>query len=304
MRTFLTTLMIAGLAFAVATPVDARPKKVRRPGYRPGTTKPNNDKKDDKANNGRDSRRERRCITKSAMLRKDREKVENYTAEMTEVENIIAQLQKEVDEYRMRRAELKRDIKGAERQLRGSQGAYDKECKANEDCKHYETESDTLDHRGQRLKDRLARVRDDIRGGRDDMSGLRRKISPLQNEYAQKSCNNLVPGETSQQTIDRCSQIFSEWNRLQADLNRQNRNFSDLKARYSRILAELQQLENRGGELEKYLSRNCKNSRSLEVIRGYGAVRRNAETLGAELDSLIKDVTSLRGVKITITPKR
>ena len=77
-----------------------------------------------------------------------------------------------------------------------------------------------------------------------------------------------------------------------------------LKSRYQRLLSQLQNIEARGKNYETYLAKNCTSSPQLAKVRGYGAVRMRAEKLGAELDRLIDDASKLRGIEITVTPRR
>ena len=65
------------------------------------------------------------------------------------------------------------------------------------------------------------------------------QIEPLRREYQSKGCNRLVAGQTAQSTIDRCTAIFSDWNRLQADLNAQNSRLPHLRSRYQQLLAQM-----------------------------------------------------------------
>jgi vacuolar-type H+-ATPase subunit D/Vma8 len=111
----------------------------------------------------------------------------------------------------------------------------------------------------------------------------------------------MVPGMTAQETIDRCSWIFSEWNRLQTQLNSMNSNLPAMKNQYEQLLAQLRNIEARARDYDTYMSRNCTTSTHYQAVQNYGRgnVRQHAETMGNELDRLIQDVTRLKGVQIT-----
>lgn len=134
---------------------------------------------------------------------------------------------------------------------------------------------------------------------------MKARIEPLQREYAEKKCDNLIPGETTQVTIDRCSAIFSDWNRLQADLNRQNSVSVSLRNRFEQLINELKAIEARANTYQTYMVKNCtaapQTQAQVQVLNDYGNTRRNAENLGRELDNLINEVARLRGLRITVT---
>jgi chromosome segregation ATPase len=165
----------------------------------------------------------------------------------------------------------------------------------------YETQASALDSRSDAVQKDLENVRGDIAASRKNISGLESRIAPLQKEYAEKKCNNLVPGETEQSTIDRCTAIFSDWNRLQADLNRENNRVPELRSKYESLFSELKTLEKRANDYGGYLSKNCSSSPENAKMKNVVTVRENAQKLQTELDGLVSDITKLRGVKITIT---
>ena len=76
-----------------------------------------------------------------------------------------------------------------------------------------------------------------IRESRVRIGQLRGDIRVLRDDYRRLRCDALVPGQTTQSTIDRCSDIFSDWNRTQQELDRYGRNLTSMRSRYRNIRA-------------------------------------------------------------------
>jgi len=242
------------------------------------------------------------CNGRRSILAQEERRRDQYLADLAGVDSEISQLKRQLTELSSRRSDVKRLADTFTRRFADAERAYKKDCGKNENCDQYDTLADDLDRQGKGIEGRLATVRTEIDKNRREITDLSRRIDPLRREYQRLACNNMVPGETAQSTIDRCSSIFSEGNRLQSDLNRHNRRLPALKTRYEQLLAELRNIENRARGYETYMVSNCKSSKKVATVRNYGqgGVRKRAENLGKELDSLINEVTRLRGVRITV----
>ena len=237
------------------------------------------------------------------MLTNEEKRLEGIKADVASAETEMAQLQRRLEELRRQRDEAQRSLPAQDARVRAMRDVYQRDCRANESCEMYEQQASALDTQGDGIEAELTNMRNDIAQSQSGMSGLEQRIMPLQREYSDKRCNNLVPGETEQSIIDRCTAIFSEWNRLQAELNRQNSRVPNLKSRYQQLLTELQNIEARANGYEQYLARNCTSSPETAKMREYPARRQRAQGIGADLDHFIADVTRLRGIKITVAPK-
>jgi chromosome segregation ATPase len=247
----------------------------------------------------------RMCEARQSILAQEEQRRDAYLADLTGIDAEMAQLRRQLEDLARRRSEAKRLADTYTSRALDAKASYDKDCAATQSCRQYDTLAGQLEKESKAIESQLGAVRSSIDAGRRDISGLKRRIEPLQREYQRLRCNNLVPGETAQSTIDRCSGIFSEWNRLQADLNVQNQRLPALKVRYEQLLAELRNIESRARGYEAYMAGNCKSSSKVATMRSYGqgGVRKRAENLGRELDSLIDEVTKLRGVRITVEPR-
>ena len=276
---------VAALALAQARPF--RPAPPPRPGARPAPPPA-----DPQA-----------CVARRSVLTNEEKRLESIKADMAAADTEMAQLQRRLDELKRQRDDAQRSLPMQSSRVKTMGDMYRRDCQANESCEMYEQQAAALDNQGDGIEAELNAMRTEIEQNQNGIGPLEQRIEPLQREYAQRQCNNLVPGETDQASIDRCSAIFSDWNRLQADLNRQNTRIPTLKSRYQQLATELQNIETRANGYEQYLSRNCSASPETAKMREYPERRRRAQGVGAELDHFVADLTRLRGIKITVAPR-
>lgn len=284
------------LTVSAATVALAQPKALFRPVGKPDSRGNDRDKDKDK-----DKDNSRMCHARRNILSNEEKRYESTQAEVAGLEAEIASLQRRLDEIKRQRDDEKRTLATLEKRYKKANDMYQKECGSSNSCTTFETDASDLSRRSDEVEKDLDVVRSEIRENKTEISRLEKRIAPLQREYSDKQCNNLVPGETDQTVIDRCSAIFSDWNRMQGDLNRSNNRVPALRSRYESLLAELKNLEKRAGTYESYLAKNCSDSKETAKMRGFGARRERAQSVGQELDSLISDITKLRGVKITVS---
>ncbi len=286
--------------------VMAQPKALTRSKDKDSKEERKEEKKDEKENQGKPpphaaSDNVRMCEARRNVMTNEERRLETLQAEAAGYAAEIAALTKRLDDLKKQSDDAKRTLAGSEKRVSRAKDIYKRDCSKDESCGIYETQATGLDQRSEQVQRDLDSVRGDIGGSRKNIQGLESKIAPLQKEYADKKCNNLVPGETEQSTIDRCTAIFSEWNRLQADLNRENSRVPELRSKYEALFAELKALEKRAADYGDYLGKNCSSSPQTAKMKNVVGVRERAQTLSTELDSLVADIAKLRGVKITVT---
>ncbi|MEE8409573.1 MAG: hypothetical protein V3T05_08210 [Myxococcota bacterium] len=306
-RFILATTVISITAFAVAAAAQPRALRRRR-GPPPKTAPPARGSSAKPAPPARGKPAPdmgKVCRARRSILTQEEQRGDRFQANLVGIDVEIVQLRRQLDELNRKRRDTKKLVDTYNIRIAKADKAYKKDCAKNTNCDQYDTLADSLDGQSQNVETQLGGVRIDIDRTRRDIDVLRGRIDPLRREYHNLRCNNMVPGETAQSTIDRCSSIFSEWNRLQSDLNRHNRALPILKSRYEQLLAELRTIESRARGYEDYMTRNCQSSSKVVVMHNHsqGSVRKRAESLGRELDKLIEDVTKLRGVRITVAPR-
>ncbi len=247
------------------------------------------------------------CAVRRAIVAQEEQRLNAASAELAGIDTELAQLQRRIDELKRRRSDVTRLVSAYDTRYRAADRAYKAECAADDSCEQYDTMVDELDRQGNVIQGDLNNIRTEIEASQREMVTLRGRIEPLQREYGEKRCNNLVPGETAQETIDRCSVIFSEWNRLQATLNQYNSRLPLLRSTYQQQLSSLASIETRAAQYQAHMERNCSTSQRVVVLRSYGkggGVRQRAEDLGRQLDELANEVTKLRGIRITVEPTK
>jgi len=307
MRLPLFSAVILSLIF-VATSAVAQPRAVRRgkgppkPPPAHGASKPG----PTAVHRGQPARpnNEAICRQRSALMRTEQGRIDEARADLSGIDAEIAQLERRLTDLRVDKSRLEHEMKARETNIGRAKTAYDKDCSTNETCEQYERMVTEMEQQTKPFQEALERIRKETADRSKQIAALRRRIDPLRAEYQRLGCDNLVPGETQQSTIDRCMAIFSEWNRLQAELNDHNNRLPALRSQYQRLLSQMQATDRRASNYETYLAANCKRSKKLGVVRGYKGVHTRARSLEQELDKLVEDVTKLRGVRITVEPKR
>ncbi|MBI4818802.1 MAG: hypothetical protein HY791_21205 [Deltaproteobacteria bacterium] len=245
------------------------------------------------------------CAQKRSILAQDQDRVDDMRSQLAGIDTETLALKRRIDELHRQRGLVQNQLSQVEGRIKKYTSSYRAECAQAETCGQYETLATQLDQQGSAIQGQLATARTQIEAYRKSIVTLDTQIQPLRNEYASLQCNNMVPGATAQQTIDRCSWIFSEWNRQQAQLNNMNASLPTMKRQYEEYLAQLRAIETRANGYDAYMSQNCRTSPQYQTVQNYGRgnVRKHAEGLGTELDSLIQEVARLKGVQITLTTK-
>ena len=243
----------------------------------------------------------RMCENRERILETNRNRLNAYEGELAGVNAEIAQLQQRLRELNEERTRVQSTVRALTTRVARDESDYKDKCGVTDTCSRYETIVTRLDTDTKRLEDDAAGVRREISGTQNSVANLRRSIEPLRSEYRRLQCNNLIPGQTQQRTIDRCAQIFSEWNRRQAELNNYNQRIPNLRHRYETILSRLSAMDNRANSAEAYLKRNCRTSRQLRTVDVVHRRRRNIVTVGNELQKLAKSIDDLRNLQITVT---
>lgn len=245
---------------------------------------------------------ERFCASRQNIVMQLQQQSDSYRTELTSIDSELAQLQRRISDLNQRRGDVQNQMAQSDQRLQDQKSVVERDCagRVQRGCASYDGMVDQLERERTPVEAEITRVRTDADACRRDVDRLSRQIQPLQQEFKDKSCDNLVAGSTEQTVIDRCSAIFSEWNRAQADVNQQNMRLSALKNRHEALMNQMRGLEQRASGYEQYMAQNCAGSRREVIVRGYGDVRRRAETTGQQLDQLVDTVNRLKGARISI----
>lgn len=240
------------------------------------------------------------CESRQAILEREQRQLERFQADAAGIDAEMAELRRRLAELEREKAQTDRSVATLTGRINNLEQVIKSDCQDGR-CDQMYTSVTALDNRTSEIEKQMSQVGKDIATSRVETSKLERQIEPLRKEYASKSCNNLVPGSTSQTTINRCSTIFSEWNRLQMALNGQNRRLGDLRRLYQQLYNELNNVGQRAESYASFITTQCKDKgRKPHKMRNYATVRSNAQKMGRELDDLINTVARLRGIHISV----
>lgn len=240
------------------------------------------------------------CNARQDSLSSSERQNEDRKAELAGIEAQIDELIDQLAQLQTRRKRLQSAIGRTDDYLETAHNKWKQECGGSQDCSQYERQVDSLEQRQKPVEDLLTKLRSEIGETSKAVNDLHKRIEPMRQDYKKNSCDDLVPGETTQATINTCTNIFSQWNRMQADLNLHSGRLPDLRSRYQQTASQLDATQKRAKDYETYLAANCQASKQLSTIRKYTTVRDRANQMHQELDTLVKEVTSLRGIKITL----
>ena len=245
------------------------------------------------------SKEQKACMSRAAVLGQEQRRLDDYKSDLVGVNTEINQLQRRLKELRAQQRETKRLLGNQDRRVRKIRTAYERQCKKNENCDQYEAQASRIEKQSKPTEDAIERIRSEIISTHKTMSELKSKISPLRQRYTQNKCQSLVPGETTQATIDTCYATLGEWNSLQQTLNHHSDRLPQLRSAYKRYLNRLESLEKRSNTIEAYLTKNCKDSPKVKSMSRFDEVRKRALELGKDLDALTRTLTTLRKERIT-----
>ena len=234
------------------------------------------------------------CLSRAAILGQEQEKLDNYKAQAAGTTAEINQLQRRIKELTSKRKRVNRLVANQGRKVKSMQVGYKRQCKKHDSCDRYEAQASSLERQSRPIENALNKISSDITDVRKSMAELRARIAPLRATYQQNKCGNLVPGQTTQLVINKCSTTFSEWNNLQSSVNYNNQRLSSLKSSYRRYSNQLDSLNKRAVSVGAYLSKNCSSSPKTAKMDRYQAVRERAKKLGAELEDVIREIGKLK----------
>jgi chromosome segregation ATPase len=243
-------------------------------------------------------------------LTQDEQRLDRAKSDLAGANAELAQLKRRMDELNAARAGSERLVAVYTERVVASQRSFDASCANDPNCPVHQSAGEDINRRAKLVENALIAVSTEMSKNKTSIDTLEKNIEPLRREYAEKRCNNLIAGETQQATIDRCAALFSDWNRLQAELNLDNRELAGLKSRYEQLLSEFRSLDVRAQENQKLVAAACKVPPAPQpgqlpppARSNFDDVRRRADNMGRELDAMINTVGRLRGIQITVEGK-
>ena len=238
------------------------------------------------------------CVVERSIMMNHQQQLDNARAEMAGVDSEMQTLRRRMDDLERRRQELSMQTQNYQQQYSAANAAYGQRCAASESCSDYETRVAQLAMESRPLQDQMSTMRNEINNEQNGMGNINGQTNSLRNEYAQRNCANMVPGQTSQEDIDRCSQIFSEWNRMQMAVNQSNSRLPTLRSRYEQLAMQQDSINRRAQDLRSNMNRMCNGNPHINDLNQYATVMRDASAMHDQLERLAADAARLAQVRI------
>jgi chromosome segregation ATPase len=240
---------------------------------------------------------------------KQKEDLNAMKIQVGDIESKMAPMESEIADLRnrLREAEDQKAAKAREKltllsDIKRMENEMDHRCGALKQCDSLENRVEALSRRAAPLGEDMRQLREEIRERSTESSRLDGEVDRIENSYRQLNCDNLIPGQTAQTTIERCSELFGRWNHLQADINRLQDSINDLRKRHQRIMAAYQAIGREISELLAQMRPSCSHSARVAELEGMEEHHRSFATVKDDLDDMDKHMKRFKGVRV-VQPK-
>jgi len=227
----------------------------------------------------------------------------NREGSMAGCENEIQAARDRLSELQKEKAQLQEDIARLNAWIKEQSKHWEETCGRLKNCKKYEEYLDRLLAQLKVLLDEMTRIDQQRTTMESRIVELERLIYSLRDEYDRMKCNNLVPGQTTQSTIERCAAIFSEWNKLQAEINMLRVQLDGLLASYAAKQKQADLQQKVIAEYTTYLATNCKHSTKLQAAKQMEARHAKFRKTAGSIRDAIERVKKLRAIRLDVTTK-
>jgi chromosome segregation ATPase len=239
-----------------------------------------------------------KCEAKKTELDGLRTQINEMDAQITAKGDKIEKVRKRLQMLEAERAKVLGDRQAATNRLKVEEAMREKMCKPLDHCGQMDARVAELQKRVSPLYEQLRTIRDEIRRELGQVGQLNTDISRIQNQYEQLKCEDLVPGQTAQATIDQCHNLFSEWNAAATRINQMETNVRALRTRYQDVIKRVQALNREIARLRGDMSRDCSDSQQFATLEAIDKERGEYENMGSELDDADKRVKQMKLLKL------
>jgi hypothetical protein len=240
-----------------------------------------------------------RCDQKRNDLNTYTSRLSTLNMELAPIDQEIDRLNRRVQELHNAQQQKVNERNALQESVRNLEADMERLCRSSRgrDCRVLDERVDNIRGRAFPLNDRMNAIRNDIQNLNQEVGRSSRETERIENQYTQLGCDNLVPGRAAQTTIDRCSDLFSEWNRLQTDINTDQASITSLRARYDQFAREQQTLRSETSRLVADMRANCGTSDRLGEIERIDRDHNNFINLKTELDDMASRINHARELK-------
>lgn len=248
-----------------------------------------------------------RCENRKAEIQTMNDQIKQIDNEIANVNDQIRDMMQQMAELRQKRTAKQGQKTALERKIRAEEASFKRMCSSLSQCSAYEKKIDRLKERMAPMRQGLHKIRDEIGERSAELSGYNQAVDRIENSYSQLGCDNLVPGQVADSTIDRCNNLFKEWNDLQANINTLKRSVTALEGRYQRIIRKMRTFGTELAQLTRKMRESCSHSARVsdleEMEREHDGYRNMKDELN-NVSSRVKKFRRLKIVKPVIRPKK
>lgn len=219
--------------------------------------------------------------------------------------NQLMELQRQENELRLKqRLQTTQKIE-LQKKIRMETSERERLCSIIQQCEGHERAADLLKQRIAPQEDLLRKIRQEIQGRSAESNRLSGEVDRVSEKYQSLNCDNLVPGQTPQATIDLCSDLFSQWNKLQAETNQLDSSIAGLQSSYQKVMQDMRASK---AELDRLLGGmrgSCGHSSrlaELEAIEREQSGYNSMQDDFARIFSSVKRFRALKVLKPTLKP--
>jgi chromosome segregation ATPase len=242
------------------------------------------------------------CGIQRSILQQQQVRLDNVRAEVAGIESEMQNLRQRMQQLEARRGQLNSDVQSMQQQTNVASANVQRMCPGGESCADYEARTAQLRTESAPVEEQMNALRTQIGAAQTAVAQLDQQVQGLRRDYSQRACNNLQPGQTSQVDIDRCMQIFSEWNRAQMAVNQQSSALPMLRSRYDQLALQQGSVNRRAQDLRQQMTNTCRNNPRINDLNQFAEVQQRAAAMQQQLDTLTQAASRLAEVRITVGP--
>ena len=210
------------------------------------------------------SARNSNCSTLKGQIHKDKQRIRTIDTQLGTINRQLSEIERRRRQLEQRKAVLLRVRGETNSRLNMEQSRFQSSCGI---CTSLNRRAANLSAAINQTLDKIAAVAQRIRSISSEVHGLEVLLPQIRSEYQRLNCSYLIAGQTAQSTIDRCSNLFSRWNRIQAKINELRGTIRRLNRQYSMLMSRLESLENQLGNVYAGLQRSCTGNPGIANVR-------------------------------------
>lgn len=247
-----------------------------------------------------------RCENRKAEIQTMKDQVRQIDNEIANVNDQIRDLNQQIADLRRKRLSKQGHKTALARKIKAEESSFKRMCSSLSQCEAYERKIDRLKARMAPMGEKLRKIREEIRQRSAEVARHYAAVDRIENSYSQLGCDNLVPGQTADSTIDRCTNLFKEWNELQTAINLFKKAVTTLQGRYQRIIRKMRAFSVDLARLTRKMRDVCSHSTriaDLDALEKEHDDYRNMKNEINDISSKAKKFRKLKIVRPVIRPK-